>query len=107
MIVDPIVAEEFWSNVPNAIYAGAYMFPCSQSIPSFSVAIGKKGYKVTIPGSFLNYAPVNDYYCYGGIQSNQGRGLQIYGDLLFRSAFVVFYGGDSNLGLGFAAKNCD
>jgi len=105
MIVDPSVAEEYWSHVPNAIYSGAYLFPCAQTLPSFGVAIGRRGYKITIPGEMLNYAPVNRDYCYGGIQSNRGNPYQVYGDLMFRSSFVVFYGGAGNLGLGFAAKS--
>lgn len=104
MIVDPIVAEMYWSRVPSAIYAGSYLFPCAQNLPSFSVDVGRKGHSVTIPGAQLNYAPVNDHYCYGGVQSNGGNSLQIYGDLLLRQSFVVFYGDGAELGLGFAEK---
>lgn len=106
MLVDDTVAYEYWSAVPNAIYdEGSYLFPCTQTLPSFGVAIGRTGKIVTVAGSLLNYAPVGHGYCYGGVQENGGNIFQVYGDLMFRSCFVVFYGGAANLGLGIAEKS--
>jgi hypothetical protein len=36
--------------------------------------------------------------CIGGVQSNQGSGLQIYGDVMFKSQFTVFDLGNNQIG---------
>ena len=37
---------------------GGYTFPCSAALPSFSLIIG--GYKATVPGPYMNFAPITD-----------------------------------------------
>lgn len=106
LILDDTVVTTYYSRIKGAGYSahfGGYIFPCSTSLPSFGVALGDNNYIVTIPSSMLNYAPVSANWCYGGIQSNEGYPLQILGDLFFRNAFVVFYGG-TPFGLGIAPK---
>ncbi len=53
----------------------------------------------------MNYAPVDDSgsACFGGLQSDQGIGTSIWGDVALKSAFVVFDGGKKQL--GWATKN--
>ena len=57
------------SGVVSAYYAqvsgarlnsaqGGYTFPCSATLPSFTVVIN--GYKAVVPGKFMNYAPVDN-----------------------------------------------
>lgn len=107
MILDDAVVEAYYARVNGSGYSvrfGGYIFPCAAQLPSFGVVIGQSNYVVTIPGSMINYAPISANWCYGGIQSNEGYPLQILGDLLFRNAFVVFYGGTSFTGLGIASK---
>ena len=53
---------------------GGYTFPCSAILPDFSLVIGGKTF--TVPGSYINYAPVSAAAttCFGGIQPNTGIG---------------------------------
>lgn len=113
MIVDPQVSDGYWSGVTGAGYSdtyGGYVFPCANKsqLQSFQVMVGDEGgsnnYIVSIPAALINYAQVDKTYCYGGIQSNEGYGLQIYGDLLFRSAYFIFYGTAGSESLGVAQK---
>ncbi|KAL8676987.1 MAG: hypothetical protein Q9186_006547 [Xanthomendoza sp. 1 TL-2023] len=82
---------------------GGFTYPCSADLPDISFGIG--GYKAVVPGSYVNYAPVDDSgtTCFGGIQSSAGIGLNIFGDIFLKSQFVVFQGGE-NPQLGFASK---
>ena len=54
----------------------------------------------------MNYAPVSDgsTTCFGGIQSDDGVGFSIFGDVFLKSQFVVFSDASGGPQLGFAAK---
>lgn len=45
-----------------------------------------------VPGSGVTFAQVDANTCFGGIQGNGGANLQIYGDVMFRTQYVVFDG---------------
>lgn len=54
------VVQDYYGAVPSASYSpnqGGYTFPCGTSLPSISLSIGT--YLALIPGSFLNYAPID------------------------------------------------
>ncbi|KAI9821663.1 MAG: hypothetical protein M1827_002244 [Pycnora praestabilis] len=100
MLVDEAVATAYWAAVPSSQLSqeqGGYIFPCSSTLPDFHVGFGAT-YTATISGSLLNFAQVDGATCFGGLQSNSGQDLQIYGDVMFKSQFVVFDGGHNQLG---------
>lgn len=103
LLVPDSVVSAYYAKVSGATYdnsQGGYVFPCSATLPSFTFGVGS--YRGVIPGSYINYAPVSSTQCYGGIQSDDGIGFSIYGDILLKAQFVVFDGGNTRL--GFANK---
>lgn len=105
LLVDDSVLEDYYAEVPDAVNdnsIGGYVFPCNTKLPSFTVKIND--YDAVIPGEYINYAPVDrtGTYCYGGIQSSQGLGFAIFGDVFLKSQYVVFDADGPKL--GFAAQ---
>jgi hypothetical protein len=82
----------------NYAQAGGWIFPCTATLPSFSFVVS--GTPIVIPGKYINYAALDSYWCYGGIQGNGGIGQVIFGDVALKSAFVVF----ENSGTGTAPR---
>lgn len=105
MYLPSAIVTAYYKQVTGASYnsnQGGYIFPCSSTLPNFVTVIG--GSKFTVPGTYINYAPISSTYCFGGIQSNTGIGFSIFGDIFLKSQFVVFseVGGVNQL--GFAAQ---
>ncbi|KAJ6126646.1 Penicillopepsin-1 [Penicillium sp. IBT 18751x] len=103
LLLDSTIVSQYYSQVSGAKNdnnAGGYVFPCSATLPSFSVSIN--GYTATVPGSLMNYGPSGDGSCLGGLQSNAGIGFSIFGDIFLKSQYVVFDA--SGPQLGFAAQ---
>jgi len=65
------------SGATNSAAAGGWIFPCSATLPNFSVTIG--GASHTVPGSYMNFSPYSGSQCFGGIQANTGIGFSIFG----------------------------
>lgn len=104
LLVDQNVAEAYYSQVRGAqlnAQVGGFIYPCSAQLPDMSVAIGDS-YMAKIPGKAITFATVDqaNTTCFGGVQGNQGAGLQIYGDTMFKAQFVAFNGGNQSLGFG-------
>ncbi|KAE9377392.1 endothiapepsin [Stipitochalara longipes BDJ] len=102
------VCNSYYSAVPGAsndANGPGYIFPCESELPDFKFTIDS-GYTGILPGSYLNYSTTgaSDGNCVGGIQDSTRFGIGIAGDMLLKSQFVVFEGGNSTK-LGFAAKN--
>lgn len=54
------IVQDYYSAIPSASYSsvqGGYVFPCTASLPSFSLGIDT--YTAVIPGPFINYAPTD------------------------------------------------
>lgn len=100
LLTSEAAVEAYYSQVASAYNdqsgAGGYVFPCETTLPSFSIGVGN--YRGVIPGQYINYAPYENGLCFGGIQSDTGIGMAIYGDVLLKSQFVVWDGGNTRLG---------
>lgn len=89
------------SGSSNSASAGGYVFPCSATLPDFSLTLN--GVKQRVPGKYMNYAPIStgSSTCFGGIQVNTGIGFSIFGDIFLKSKYVV-HDGSSPERIGFA-----
>ncbi|RAR11873.1 acid protease [Stemphylium lycopersici] len=90
------------SGAQNSARQGGYIFPCTATTPDFSITVG--GVKQTVPGKYINYAPIGDGTCFGGIQTDEGIGFSIFGDIFLKSKYVIHEMGNSGPRLGFAQQ---
>lgn len=95
------VSNEYWSHVNGSSLQkhGAYSFPCNATLPSFT--FGVEGARITIPGEYINYGPLDDQpgYCDAGLTGGHDDDV-IFGDVALKAAYVVF--DVKNLSLGWA-----
>ena len=59
LLLPNTVVSAYYSRVPGSRYdssQGGYTFPCSTTLPSFTLGFGS--YRAVVPGSFINYAPL-------------------------------------------------
>ncbi|KAF2843728.1 aspartic protease PEP1 [Patellaria atrata CBS 101060] len=101
------IIRDYYSKVPGAQYNGdygGYTHPCAAEMPSFSLTIA--GQKRTTPGSYINYAPIDEAEttCFGGLQSDEGIGFSILGDIFLKSQYVVHDVGTTPPRIGFAQQ---
>lgn len=99
LLLDDQTVEAYYQNVEGAendSQEGGYVFDCNTKLPSFSFSVG--GGNITIPGSILNYAEADGGKCFGGLQSAGGIGINIFGDIALKAAYVVFDAGKNRLG---------
>ncbi|KAK3943348.1 aspartic peptidase domain-containing protein [Diplogelasinospora grovesii] len=89
----------------NSNTAGGYVFPCTTELPDFTFNIANVPF--TIPGEYLNYEPLGNGNCYGGIQVNSGVGQSIFGDVALKAFYVVFDSRGPQLGFATKALNLD
>ncbi|KAI1950434.1 tethering complex subunit [Ophidiomyces ophidiicola] len=98
LIANEEIVRAYYSQVKTAkasTEAGGFIFTCDVTLPDLFVSLADT-HLAKIPGSLLNFAPVGsnttsgEKLCFGGLQSNHGSGLQIFGDVFFKALFVVF-----------------
>ena len=61
MLLSDDTVNNYYSQVDGAQNdqsQGGYVFDCNTKLPDFSITVG--GYKATVPGSYINFAPVDD-----------------------------------------------
>lgn len=97
------MVSAYYGNITGAKYdntQAGYVLPCSPTPPGFSFGLKDSGTTLTVPGAYINYAPTGSSgkTCFGGIQSDSGIGFAIFGDVALKAAFVVFDGGNQQLG---------
>jgi len=102
----PSILTAYYRQVEGATNSrtyGGYVFPCNSKLPSFTFGIDEA--RITIPSSYINYAPVTagSSTCFGGLQSSSSLGINIWGDVALKAAFVVFNGGNPPT-IGWAKK---
>ncbi|KAK3399821.1 penicillopepsin [Sordaria brevicollis] len=100
MLVSQAVANAYYSQVQGARNdpnAGGITFPCNTFLPDLFVDVGGR-YMARIKGDDIRFAQINAQTCFGGIQPTTSS-LEIWGDIFFKSQFVVFNGGNNSLGM--------
>ncbi|KAF7917517.1 uncharacterized protein EAE97_012045 [Botrytis byssoidea] len=102
MLADANIVNGYYSKVQGAVNnqtVGGVTFPCAATLPDLAIDVGGT-YMATVRGSDINYAPVDNTgtTCFGGLQATTSN-LQIYGDIMFKSQFVAFNGGNNSLGM--------
>ncbi len=99
MLVGSSVINEYYGKVDGAVMnitRGGVTFPCDSDLPDLYVDVG--GNMAKVEGRFINFAQVDEITCFGGLQPS-GSDLQIYGDVFFKSQFVVFNAGNASIGV--------
>jgi aspergillopepsin I len=103
LLMNPDVVKAYYATVKGSYFSnenGGYMYPCLSKAPDFGVELGN-GYYGIIPSALMTYTKIDlDLNCYGSLQANTGMpySLQIFGDIVFKTQFVVFNGGTAQLG---------
>ncbi|TGJ80708.1 hypothetical protein E0Z10_g8055 [Xylaria hypoxylon] len=101
LLADPAVAAAYYAQVDGAQndqQQGGFTIPCAAKLPDLQLAVGDA--TATVKGADLSFAPIDAAgdTCFGGLQAGESGGLQVYGDIFFKSNFVVFNGGNNTLG---------
>ncbi|PNY28463.1 Endothiapepsin [Tolypocladium capitatum] len=97
------IVKSYYDQVPGSGTddMGMMVYPCSMRPPDFRFGIDS--YRGVVPGEYINYGQVNETHCFGGIQTSQGIGFAVLGDVLLKAQFVVFDYGSAQV--GFANKH--
>ncbi|OHE90797.1 eukaryotic aspartyl protease [Colletotrichum orchidophilum] len=100
ILANPTMVQAYYQQVQGAKQdqqVGGVTFPCNAQLPDLMMDIGGV-YMARVKGADINFAQVDAQTCFGGLQATTSK-LQIYGDILFKSQFVAFNGGNMSLGM--------
>lgn len=106
LYTDAAIVQSYYLQVPGAApdavnAGGLYTFPCTSVTPDLTFVFG--GYRATVPGKYINYEPLGNGNCIGGLQiATFGVPMSIFGDVFLKSQYVVF--DTCGPALGFAGK---
>ncbi|ROW08629.1 hypothetical protein VPNG_06247 [Cytospora leucostoma] len=93
------INSAYYADVSGSSYSeteGGWIFSCSADLPDFTFGVGSA--TITIPSDYLNYGTVEGDTCFGGLQPSDDLGLNIFGDVALKAAYVVFNGETPSLG---------
>ncbi|RSL94522.1 hypothetical protein CEP52_012614 [Fusarium oligoseptatum] len=91
LLVPELIVTGYYRKVRGATLdpkQGVWTFPCTAKLPDYYFGMGT--YRGKVPGHYINYGRLTQDTCYGGIQSSEGIGFAILGDILLKAQFVVF-----------------
>ncbi|KAK2030616.1 eukaryotic aspartyl protease [Colletotrichum zoysiae] len=100
ILANPTMVQAYYEQVQGAKQdksVGGVTFPCNSKLPDLMLDIGGT-YMARVKGSDINFAQVDQQTCFGGLQATTSK-LQIYGDIMFKSQFVAFNGGNNSIGM--------
>ncbi|KAK0631315.1 aspartic proteinase [Immersiella caudata] len=114
MLLPQELVDDYYSHVGGARYDsdnGGVTFRCGATVPDLTFHLAgddSTGNTVTVPGDYIRYGKVYNTdgtesgRCFGGLQSSNGFGISIFGDVFLKSTFAVFDAKEPRL--GFAEK---
>ncbi|KAK2592356.1 hypothetical protein QQS21_009936 [Conoideocrella luteorostrata] len=105
ILADAKIVEAYYKQVEGAKVnqeVGGITFPCNTKMPDLFLDVGNV-YMAKVSGADINFAQVDATTCFGGVQPTPPGQLGIYGDIFFKSQFVVFNGGNNTLGMALHA----
>ncbi|KAF4505040.1 hypothetical protein G6O67_007035 [Ophiocordyceps sinensis] len=116
ILADPKIVDGYYAKVAGVKKGPrGITFPCDQRLPDLDLDVGGL-YMARVSGDEINFSSAGDGSkssspgsfrpltrvaadCFGGLQASPPGTMGIYGDVFFRSQFVVFNGGNNSLGM--------
>ncbi|KAM4066225.1 eukaryotic aspartyl protease [Hirsutella rhossiliensis] len=101
ILADAKIVNGYYQQVQGAqnnSQMGGFTVPCNAKLPDLDLDVGGN-YMARVTGDNINFAPVGNGQCFGGVQAAPAGTMGIYGDIFFKSQFVVFNGGNNTLSM--------
>ncbi|KAG5960811.1 hypothetical protein E4U58_004517 [Claviceps cyperi] len=101
ILADAKVVKGYYAQVRDArndTQMGGFTFPCQAELPDLELDEGGV-YMAAISGRDVNFTNVGNGTSFGGVQTTRPGQLAVYGDIFFKSQFVVFHAGNNSLGM--------